>query len=217
MSAKITITGARSGKLRKNDRFYAFEIETGGSANPPKGLPTAAATVVEYTVFVSLKAGRKAGLENAPRDQKWVVQGEPTIDLSVDECPGAIGVIAFQLEAISAKTEEPKPTATVESMAEPSTPKTVETPAQPQQAVAPPPIEVHTLPLTEIHVSKKYERYALNAEKTQPVMEWVKEHGRLDKPIEVRPNNGEYWLMDGYRRYVIAQELGLAEVDVRVV
>ena len=213
MSAKITITGVRSGKLRKNDRFYAFEIETGGSANPPKGLPTAAATLVEYTVFVSLKAGRKAGLENAPRDQKWVVQGEPTIDLSVDECPGAIGVIAFQLEAIPARTEKPKPAATVES----STPKKVQTPVEPPKPVAPPPAEVHTLPLTEIHVSKKYKRYALNEEKTQPVMEWVKEHGRLDKPIEVRPNNGEYWLMDGYRRYVIAQELGLAEVDVRVV
>ena len=35
MSAKITITGARSGKLRKNDRYYSFEIETGGSANAP--------------------------------------------------------------------------------------------------------------------------------------------------------------------------------------
>ncbi len=213
MSAKITITGARSGKLRKNDRYYAFEIETGGSANPPKGLPTAAATVVEYTVFVSLKAGRKAGLENAPRDQKWVVQGEPTIDLSVDECPGAIGVIAFQLEAIPAKTEDAKPKVAVD----PSASKKVETPVEPPKPVAPPPTEVHTLPLTEIHVSKKYERYALNAEKTQSVMEWVKEHGRLDKPIEVRPNNGEYWLMDGYRRYVIAQELGLTEVDVRVV
>ena len=217
MSAKITITGARSGKLRKNDRYYSFEIETGGSANPPKGLPKAAATVVEYTVFISLKAGRKAGLENAPRDQKWVVQGEPTIDLSVEECPGAIGVIAFQLEAIPAKTEDAKPTAKVESMVEPSAPKRVETPVEPSKPVAAPPVEVHTLPLTEIHVSKKYERYALNAEKTQLVMEWVKEHGRLDKPIEVRPNNGEYWLMDGYRRYVIAQELGLAEVDVRVV
>ena len=213
MSAKITITGARSGKLRKNDRYYSFEIETGGSANAPKGLPKAAAAVVEYTVFVSLKAGRKAGLENATTDQKWVVQGEPTIDLSVEECPGAIGVIAFQLEAIPARTEEPKPKATVE----PSAPKKVETPVQPPEPVAPPPVEVHTLPLTEIHVSKKYERYALNAEKTQLVMEWVKEHGRLDKPIEVRPNNGEYWLMDGYRRYVIAQELGLTEVDVRVV
>ncbi len=213
MSAKITITGTRSGKLRKNDRYYSFEIETGGSANPPKGLPKAAATVVEYTVYVSLKAGRKAGIENAPRDQKWVVQGEPTIDLSVEECPGAIGVIAFQLEAIPAKTEDAKPAATVE----PSAPKKVETPVEPLKAVAPPPTEVHTLPLTEIHVSKKYARYSLNPEKTQQVMEWVKEHGCLDKPIEVRPNNGEYWLMDGYRRYVIARELGLAEVDVRVV
>ena len=213
MSAKITITGARSGKLRKNDRYYSFEIETGGSTNPPKGLPTAAATEVEYTVFVSLKAGKKAGLENAPSDQKWVVQGEPTIDLSVEECPGAIGVIAFQLEAVPAKTEDAKATATIE----PSAPKRVEMPVQSQKPVAPPPVEVHTLPLTDIHVSKKYSRYSLNPEKTQPVMEWVKEHGRLDKPIEVRPTNGEYWLMDGYRRYVIARELGLAEVDVCVV
>ena len=67
-------------------------------------------------------------------------------------------------------------------------------------------------------MSQKYGRYALNREKTQPVMEWVKEHRCLDKPIEVRPDNGEggYWLMDGYRRHVIAQELGLADTTRRV-
>lgn len=83
---------------------YAFEMKQGGSKNALKGLPLPSQQI-QFTVFVSLKAGKKAGLEHAPADIKWLIPGELALDAPVSECPGEIGVVAFQITDIPNKSD----------------------------------------------------------------------------------------------------------------
>lgn len=176
-----------------------------GSATQPKGCP-APSKSIEYTVFVSLKAGRKVELEKAKPNQKWLIQGEIALDIPMDECPGEIGVIAFQIAPIEKQNavNEPSPIEVNEEAA-----ATIEA----SEDV----LGFPTLALSQIRVPEKYEDAWLNPAKTKPVRAWIQKHGRLDKPVDVCIRDGEYWLIDGYRRYAIAKEEGFDEIPVRIV
>jgi len=173
MGAKIVLTGVRSSSLRKTDKYYAFEMILGGSPTAPKGLPLASASV-QYTVFVSLKAAKRANLELVSAEQKWLVQGEIVLDVSVDECPGEIGVVAYQISVLPAFEESVALGAVQAEVA-----ATVET-ATVTEVVAFPMVSIES-----IHLPEKFQGAWLNPKKTESLREWIIQNGKLDKPLDV--------------------------------
>ncbi|MED5121886.1 ParB N-terminal domain-containing protein [Priestia megaterium] len=105
MPHKMTITGSATGPLREYDRYVAFDMREKGSPAAPKGLKKS--TFISYTVFVAKKAFNKTGLtKKSIMHEKILVQGEPTLDIPIDECPGEIGIICFQITVLPNKNEK---------------------------------------------------------------------------------------------------------------
>jgi hypothetical protein len=107
MPHKITLTGSATGPLREYDRYVAFDMREKGSPSAPKGLKKS--TFISYTVFVAKKAFNKTGLtKKSIMHEKILIQGEPTLDIPIDECPGEIGVICFQITVLPNKNDKEK-------------------------------------------------------------------------------------------------------------
>ena len=105
MPHKMTLTGSATGPLREYDRYVAFDMREKGSPAAPKGLKKS--TFISYTVFVAKKAFNKTGLtKKSIMHEKILVQGEPTLDIPIDECPGEIGVICFQITVLPNKNDK---------------------------------------------------------------------------------------------------------------
>jgi hypothetical protein len=105
MPHKMTLTGSATGPLREYDRYVAFDMREKGSPSAPKGLKTS--TFISYTVFVAKKAFNKTGLtKKSIMHEKILIQGEPTLDIPIDECPGEIGVICFQITVLPNKNDK---------------------------------------------------------------------------------------------------------------
>ncbi|MBE2978854.1 plasmid stabilization protein [Bacillus megaterium] len=105
MPHKITLTGSATGPLREYDRYVAFDMREKGSPSAPKGLKKS--TFISYTVFVAKKAFNKTGLtKKSIMHEKVLIQGEPTLDIPIDECPGEIGVICFQITVLPNKNDK---------------------------------------------------------------------------------------------------------------
>ncbi|MGG3189908.1 plasmid stabilization protein [Priestia megaterium] len=105
MPHKMTITGSATGPLREYDRYIAFDMREKGSPAAPKGLKKS--TFISYTVFVAKKAFNKTGLtKKSIMHEKILIQGEPTLDIPIDECPGEIGIICFQITVLPNKNDK---------------------------------------------------------------------------------------------------------------
>ncbi|KLV29228.1 hypothetical protein [Priestia megaterium] len=105
MPHKMTITGSATGPLREYDRYVALDMREKGSPAAPKGLKKS--TFISYTVFVAKKAFNKTGLtKKSIMHEKILVQGEPTLDIPIDECPGEIGIICFQITVLPNKNDK---------------------------------------------------------------------------------------------------------------
>ncbi|MCM3255786.1 plasmid stabilization protein, partial [Priestia aryabhattai] len=105
MPHKMTITGSATGPLREYDRYVAFDMREKGSPAAPKGLKKS--TFISYTVFVAKKAFNKTGLtKKSIMHEKILIQGEPTLDIPIDECPGEIGIICFQITVLPNKNDK---------------------------------------------------------------------------------------------------------------
>jgi hypothetical protein len=63
--------------------------------------------------------------------------------------------------------------------------------------------------LSLINVPEAFLRTKPNPKKIEDTIEYYKKHGQFDKPIIIGKNN---LLIDGYKRYVAAKELGLTKV-----
>ncbi len=199
VGAKITLTGPVANGWRQTPQYFVADLETGGSSTAPAGLPLPSKSIT-YTVFVSLKAARKAHLDTAAKDQKWVIQGELCLDLPLDQCGGEIGVVAYQITEMAGKSPAPE----APSSASP-------VPPTPPDVADCPKVRLSELRIPEIFLGSR-----LNRAKTQAVRDFVATHQSIDKPITVcRDDEGTLWLVDGYRRYVVASEAGLSEVPIR--
>lgn len=198
-------------------------MEISGSPTSPKGLPLASSKIM-YTIFVSLKTAKKIVLDGIPRSRKLFIQGEISIDIPVEICPGEIGVIAYQIEAVPEKVKKEEDGIHLEAREENAsfTDQHIQTNEsnsavteirKPSEKVKP---IFKTMLLSEIHVPKEYLRTMLNREKTAALRKQIRKTGQLDKPIDIVLIDGEYWLTDGYRRYVIAHDAGFTEVPVRL-
>ncbi|MEB2294551.1 plasmid stabilization protein [Priestia megaterium] len=141
MPHKITLTGSATGPLREYDRYVAFDMREKGSPSAPKGLKKS--TFISYTVFVAKKAFNKTGLtKKSIMHEKILIQGEPTLDIPIDECPGEVGVICFQITVLPNKNDkeknqsEEKKDPKQEASASPETPQKTESKKQ-EEAQAP--------------------------------------------------------------------------------
>ncbi|MED4117259.1 plasmid stabilization protein, partial [Priestia megaterium] len=84
-----------------------FDMREKGSPSAPKGLKKS--TFISYTVFVAKKAFNKTGLtKKSIMHEKILIQGEPTLDIPIDECPGEVGVICFQITVLPNKNDKEK-------------------------------------------------------------------------------------------------------------
>jgi len=135
MPHKITLTGSATGPLREYDRYVAFDMREKGSPSAPKGLKKS--TFISYTVFVAKKAFNKTGLtKKSIMHEKILIQGEPTLDIPIDECPGEVGVICFQITVLPNKNDkeknqsEEKKEPKQEASASPETPQKTESKKQ---------------------------------------------------------------------------------------
>jgi hypothetical protein len=105
MPHKMTLTGSATGPLREYDRYVAFDMREKGSPSAPKGLKKS--TFISYTVFVAKKAFNKTGLtKKSIMHEKILIQGEPSLDIPIDECPGEIGIICFQITVLPNKNDK---------------------------------------------------------------------------------------------------------------
>lgn len=227
MAAKITLTGRPAGPIVETAQYFRFEMTEGGSPAPPKGLPSA--SVITFSVFVAKKAGKKLGFPQVP-DQRLLVQGELVTDVPLSECPGELGVIAFKVELIVPK-EDPQ---AAENLREAESPDREPPAAKPLESAAPPatpepegtslstkvwpdlsPYPV--VPLRTIRVPKRFRRNEPDVNRTAKLRALVRDRGQLDQAIVVQREAEGYILQDGYRRYVVAQQLGWEEVPVKIV
>ncbi|MCY9019998.1 plasmid stabilization protein [Priestia megaterium] len=238
MPHKLTITGSATGPLREYDRYVAFEMREKGSPSAPKGLKKS--TFISYTVFVAKKAFNKTGLtKKSIMHEKILVQGEPTLDIPIDECPGEIGIICFQITVLPNKNDkeandskdkkEAQQEVVATKQAEKQDPvakeaKTVqpevnETPVQEKKA-AQPKKQLPTQPkgtqdvvsFDDIIVPEAFLKTRPNPVKTEEVIEFVKRTGHLDKPLTIE--RGSKVLKDGYRRYIVAKTVKMDKVPV---
>lgn len=206
MAHKITLTGKPVSALRLKKNFYTFDMEEKGSPAAPKGLPKSSTII--YTVFINQKQLKKAGLtEENIQDQKIMVQGEPTLDIPVDDCPGEIGVVCFQVSVIPEKQKE-----AVKEEKEPAKePEKKEEAKAGEQPKGPEGTE-DFVALDDIKVPEEFLKYQPSQYKTQLVIDHVKQSGILDEPITINRETG--MLTDGYRRYVVAEKLDMKTVPV---
>ncbi|MFY2253071.1 plasmid stabilization protein [Priestia megaterium] len=231
MPHKITLTGSATGPLREYDRYVAFDMREKGSPSAPKGLKKS--TFISYTVFVAKKAFNKTGLtKKSIMHEKILIQGEPTLDIPIDECPGEVGVICFQITVLPNKKdkEDNEPNdkkedkqeasaANEEKKAEKVQTEVKETPVQ-EKKVEPQKKEITNQPkgtqdllsFDEIIVLEEFLKTRPNPEKTQKVIDFVKRTGRLDEPLTIEKESKI--LKDGYRRYVVAKTVKMDKVPV---
>jgi hypothetical protein len=203
MPHKITLTGKPVSPMRQKGAYYTFDMEENGSPAAPKGLPKS--STITYTVFINQKQLKKAGLtEENIQAQKIMVQGEPTLDISVDDCPGEIGVICFQVSIIPEKQKEKELGKDSQEPVKIEV-KTEEKPKGPEGTE-------DFISIEQISVPEEFLNSRPNPEKTQQVVDYVKRTGYLDEPIMI--NRETNILTDGYRRYIVAKKVKMDLVPI---
>jgi hypothetical protein len=193
MPHKITLTGKSQSTLREyQEGVYSFDMTESGSPAAPKGLPKS--NEIQYTVFVSEKQLRKAKIDKEVLSQKKVlIQGEPTLDIPVDQCPGEIAVICFQIQTIEPKSKEEKKEEkfTLES---------------------PPKGTSEFLPIDTIVIPEDFKHRPPHPDKLKDRKQYLIAKKLFKKPILVNPTTKE--IVDGYTWYVAAKELNADKVPV---
>jgi len=239
MPHKMTLTGSATGPLREYDRYVAFDMREKGSPSAPKGLKKS--TFISYTVFVAKKAFNKTGLtKKSIMHEKILVQGEPTLDIPIDECPGEIGIICFQITVLPNKNDKEANESNDKKEAKQEVSKAQQEVAatkqeEKQDSVSQPiakeekkdaetvQLEEKQLPtqpkgtkdvvsFDDIIVPEAFLKTRPNPVKTEEVIEFVKRTGHLDKPLTIEKDSKV--LKDGYRRYIVAKTVKMDKVPV---
>jgi hypothetical protein len=213
----ITLVGVPSSTLRDNGTYLSFDMEEAGSPTSPKKLPEG--SPVSFTVFLNQKQLQRAGLSaETIHEEAIVVKGEITLDVPIEDCPGEIGVICFQLfklppyksHSVQFKKKAAQKPTSEQSVHQPEKEGVEEAFSETEDPW--PKGTEDFLPLSEITIPEEFLSFQPNWTKTRKVIGFVKKRGYLDEPITV--NRETKLLADGYRRYVVAQELGLELVPV---
>ncbi|MCT4584099.1 MAG: hypothetical protein N4A54_04155 [Peptostreptococcaceae bacterium] len=197
----IKLTGKPVSKLRDiKGGIYAFDMEEAGSAAAPKGLYTS--SKILYTVFINKKQLQKLGLA---REQffktKFLIQGEPVLDVPLNLCPGEIGVTTFQISPIQ------QPTAPKENA---ETKAAVSNDTKNQEPV----LEEH-IHIDRVIILEKAKEQVPNPKKQKTLETYIEEHGKMKQPLIITVKNGRAVLTSRYGDYLAAQKLGLDKVLVK--
>lgn len=226
MAHKMTLTGSPVSEVRDCNTYFSFEMEERGSIAPPKGIPYKSTSIV-YTVFVSKKQFNKLKVDTGKFQQyRFLIQGEPTLEASLTDCPGEIGIICMQISELPNKEkEQPKAEKKTMIVEQPKESKQMKEEAEKKMIVK----EVkeivrldvmHTLPdgtteiipLQDICVPESILQTTPRAEKQEKVIRKIQETGTIDQPILIDRETKQ--LKDGYSRYYVAKKMQLERVPV---
>ena len=214
MAHKMTLTGSPVSDVRDCNTYFSFEMEERGSIAPPKGIPYKSTSIV-YTVFVSKKQFNKLKVDTEKFHQyRFLIQGEPTLEASLTDCPGEIGIICMQISELPNKEkEQPKES---KQMKEEAEKKMIVNKEKELVSLD----VVHTLPegataiipLQDIYVPDPILQTTPRAEKQEKVIRKIQETGTIDQPILIDRETKQ--LKDGYSRYYVAKKMQLERVPV---
>ena len=214
MAHKMTLTGSPVSDVRDCNTYFSFEMEERGSIAPPKGIPYKSTSIV-YTVFVSKKQFNKLKVDTEKFHQyRFLIQGEPTLEAPLTDCPGKIGIICMQISELPNKEkEQPKESKQMKEEAEKKMIVNKEKELVRLDVV-------HTLPegataiipLQDIYVPEPILQTTPRAEKQEKVIRKIQETGTIDQPILIDRETKQ--LKDGYSRYYVAKKMQLERVPV---
>lgn len=198
MAHKITLTGTPL-KIRIYGEKVAFDLIEKGSTDAPKGLPMS--RDIRYTCLMNKKQFAKLGIQpDDVKNHRFLIQGEPTLDLPTRECPGEIGVIVFKIDLLVPKERPEEHSQETKDMNFDQEGK--ESPESTTKSI---------LPIDKISIPPEFLEKNPSKAKTLPTIEYVKKTGQVEKPITI---NLDHVLIDGYRQYYVAKMLGLKEIPV---
>lgn len=132
---------------------------------------------------------------------KLLIQGEPTFDVSVTDCPGDIGVLCKQIERITNKDKKVKEQITAE--------KEVQT-AHKEVATTVAPVN-GLIDITQIVIPKYFEDRQPEPEKVEKAKRYLQKLGKVKKTFSTIQKNA---LWSGYVWYTAALELGVRKIPV---
>ncbi|MCF2132030.1 hypothetical protein L1I79_37265 [Strepomyces sp. STD 3.1] len=218
MAHKITVTGCPTSSIQDYGKYLAFDMEEKGSPNAPKGIPFKS-NAITYTVVLSLKQFNKLNINQEEFSQRrFVVQGEPCLDIPFEQCTGEIGVICMQIQEIEDQgkgKKQPKQTPEKGSRAK----KQEEAKSQEEskkgkekKQILVPKGTRDWMALEEIKVPDTFLQFTPGIAKQKAVEESIEKNGTVDKPIIIDPDTHE--LVDSYSRYFVAKKKNLERVPV---
>ncbi|MCY8234187.1 hypothetical protein [Priestia endophytica] len=216
MAHKITVTGHPTSSIQDYGKYLTFDMEEKGSPNAPKGIPFKS-NAITYTVVLSLKQFNKLNIDREGFSQRrFVVQGEPCLDIPFEQCTGEIGVICMQIQEIEAKTKEekgrPQKKGSRAQKAENNESKEVKKNEETEKQVLVPKGTREWMPLEDIKVPEAFLKFTPGMAKQKTVEESIEKNGTVDKPIIIHPETHE--LLDSYSRYYVAKKKKLDRVPV---
>ncbi|MCF2132239.1 hypothetical protein L1I79_38385 [Strepomyces sp. STD 3.1] len=218
MAHKISVTGRPTSSIQDYGKYLAFDMEEKGSPNAPKGIPFKS-NAITYTVVVSLKQFNKLNISQEEFSQRrFLVQGEPCLDIPFEQCKGEIGVICMQIQEIQDKgkeKEQPKQTPKKGSRAkkeEEIKPQEESKQGKEKKQILVPKGTREWMSLEEIKVPETFLQFTPGIAKQKAVEESIEKNGTVDKPIIIDPDTHE--LVDSYSRYFVAKKKNLDRVPV---
>ncbi|MED4287405.1 hypothetical protein [Priestia megaterium] len=145
--------------------------------------------------------------------EKILIQGEPTLDILIDECPGEVGVICFQITVLpnrrdkesneSKDKREAKQEAPAPSEAQKNTEFTKQ--KEKQESASQPVAKEEKKEVETVQPEAKKMPVQEQKATPQKVIDFVRPTGHLDEPLTI--NKGSKILKDDYRRYGVAKTL----------
>ncbi|RJS63018.1 hypothetical protein [Priestia filamentosa] len=218
MAHKISLTGCPTSSIQDYGKYLAFDMEEKGSPNAPKGIPFKS-NPITYTVVVSLKQFNKLNISQEEFSQRrFLVQGEPCLDIPFEQCRGEIGVICMQIQEIEDKGKEkkqPKQTPKKGSRAkkqEENKPQEESKQRKEKKQILVPKGTREWMSLEQIKVPETFLQFTPGIAKQKAVEESIEKNGTVDKPILIDPHTHE--LQDSYSRYYVAKRKNLDCVPV---
>jgi hypothetical protein len=216
MAQKISLTGRPTSSIQDYGKYLAFDMEEKGSPNAPKGIPFKS-NAITYTVVLSQKQFNKLNITQEEFSQRrFLVQGEPCLDIPFEQCTGEIGVICMQIQEIEDKEKEqtkqiPKKGARAKKQEE-SKPLEESKKEQEKKPLLVPKGTKDWLSLDDIKVPEAFLQFTPGIAKQKAVEESIEKNGTVDKPIIINPETHE--LLDSYSRYYVAKKKKLDRVPV---
>ena len=214
MAHKMTLTGSPVSDVRDCNTYFSFEMEERGSIAPPKGIPYKSTSIV-YTVFVSKKQFNKLKVDTGKFQQyRFLIQGEPTLEAPLTDCPGEIGIICMQISELPNKEkEQPKESKQMKEEAEKKMiVQEVKELVRLDVMHTLPEGATEVIPLQDIYVPEPILQTTPRAEKQEKVIRKIQETGTIDQPILIDRETKQ--LKDGYSRYYVAKKMQLERVPV---